>query len=294
MKQPTKAIICAAGLGTRFLPQTKSVPKEMLPIIDKPVIQLIVEKAVSAGVTDIIIVTREGKTVIEDHFDHNRTLENTLIKDGKIALADEIKAVADMANFIFIRQKGDLYGSAIPVLNAMNLLEKDEPFFVFFPDDYFRSDVAWPVQLKEAYNKTGKSVISLVKVDKKDADKYGMVEINSEVDGKVFKLDGLLEKPGEANAPSEYASVGSYLLMPEILPILEKKTPGKNGEIFLADAINVLAHTDTVYGCSIDGVWHDTGDKLKYLETLVDEALHDVRFSENFKKYLQKMLNNAE
>lgn len=290
MKQPTKAIICAAGYGTRFLPLTKSVPKEMLPIIDKPVIQIIIEKAISAGVTDFIIVTREGKTIIEDHFDHNRALENTLEKDGKTEMLEQIKSVADMANFIFIRQKGDLYGSAIPVLNAMNLLEKDEPFFVFFPDDYFRSDVAWPVQLKEAYNKTGKSVISLVKVDKKDADKYGMVEINNTIDDRTFRLGGLLEKPGEANAPSEYASVGSYLLMPEILPIIEKKTPGKNGEIFLADAINVLAHSDELYGCSIDGVWHDTGDKQKYLETLVDEALHDPRFSESFEKYLRKIL----
>lgn len=293
MKQPTKAIICAAGLGTRFLPQTKSIPKEMLPIIDKPVIQVIVEKAVAAGVTDIIIVTREGKTAIEDHFDNNRALENILAKDGKMALVEQVKAISEMANFIFIRQKGDLYGSAIPVLNAMSLLEKDEPFYVFFPDDYFRSDVAWPVQLKEAYNKTGKSVISLVKVDKKDADKYGMVEIKSEVDDKTFELGGLLEKPGEANAPSEYASVGSYLLMPEILPIIEMKTPGKNGEIFLADAINVLARTDMVYGCSIDGVWHDTGDTLKYLQALVDEALHDVRFADDFKKYLQKMIDQA-
>ncbi len=290
MKQPTKAIICAAGLGTRFLPQTKSIPKEMLPIIDKPVIQVIVEKAVAAGVTDIIIVTREGKTVIEDHFDHNHALESTLIKDGKDALADQIKAVADMANFIFIRQKGDLYGSAIPVLSAMNLLEKDEPFFVFFPDDYFRSDTAWPIQLKEAYNQTGKSVISLVKVDKKDADKYGMAVIENEVNEKTFRLGGLLEKPGEANAPSEYASVGSYLLMPEILPIIEQKNPGKNGEIFLADAINLLAKSGEVYGRLIDGVWHDTGDKLKYIEALVDEALHDSRFADNFETYLRNIL----
>lgn len=290
MKQPTKAIICAAGLGTRFLPQTKSIPKEMLPIIDKPVIQVIVEKAVAAGVTDVIIVTREGKTVIEDHFDHNHALENTLIKDGKDALANQIKAVADMANFIFIRQKGDLYGSAIPVLSAMNLLEKDEPFFVFFPDDYFRSDTAWPIQLKEAYNQTGKSVISLVKVDKKDADKYGMAVIENEVNEKTFKLGGLLEKPGEANAPSEYASVGSYLLTPEILPIIEQKNPGKNGEIFLADAINLLAKSGEVYGRLIDGVWHDTGDKLKYIEALVDEALHDSRFADNFETYLHNIL----
>lgn len=290
MKQPTKAIICAAGLGTRFLPQTKAMPKEMLPIIDRPVIQVIVEKAVAAGVTDIIIVTREGKSIIEDHFDHNRSLESTLLKDGKENLLSQIKAVADMANFIFIRQKSDLYGSAIPVLSAMHLLNKDEPFYVFFPDDYFRSEKAWPIQLKEAYNITGKSVISLVKIDKKDADKYGIAEIKKSINKTTFKLSGLIEKPGKENAPSDYASVGSYLLLPEILPIIEQKTPAKNGEIYLADAINLLAHNDEVYGCEVDGVWHDTGDKLKYLETLVDEALSDSKYKVDFEKYLRDRL----
>lgn len=287
MKQPTKAIICAAGLGTRFLPQTKAMPKEMLPIIDKPVIQLIVEQAVKAGVTDIIIVTGSTKRAIEDHFDRSVELEDKLRRSGKGNLADQIQAIAELANFIYIRQKGTAYGSACPVLEAQHLIDNDEPFFVFFPDDYFRSEIAWPIQLKNAYNQTGKSAISLVEVDKKDADKYGMVDIGDKLSDRVFKLKDFVEKPGEANAPSNFASVGSYLLTPDILPLVAQKKIGKNGEIMLADSIIELMHKDVVYGCSIDGVWHDTGNQLKYLQAVVDEALVSSKYGKVFEQYLR-------
>ena len=288
MKQPTKAIICAAGLGTRFLPQTKAMPKEMLPIIDKPVIQLIVEQAVKAGVTEIIIVTGSTKRAIEDHFDRSDELEAELRERGKNDKADEIKAIAEMANFIYIRQKGMPKGNARPILNAQHLIDDDEPFFVFFADDFFRSDVAWPLQLKDVYNKTGKSVISLIEVDKKEADKYGMAIIGQQLSDRVFKLDGLVEKPGEADTPSTFASVGSYLLTPDIIPLIAKEKIGKGGEITLADSINELAGQDTVYGCFIEGVWHDTGDQLKYLEAVVDLALENPKYSEPFGAYLKK------
>lgn len=290
MKQPTKAIICAAGLGTRFLPQTKAMPKEMLPIIDKPVIQLIVEQVVKAGVTEIIIVTGSTKRSIEDHFDRSDELEAELREKGKDDKADQIKAVAELANFIYIRQKGSPKGNARPILNAQHLIDSDEPFFVFFADDFFRSEVAWPVQLKEAYNQTGKSVISLVEVDKKDADKYGMAEIGEQVSNRVFKLKGLVEKPGEVDTPSSYASAGSYLLTPDIIKIIAQEKIGKNGEITLADSINELARNDTVYGCSIEGVWHDTGDQLKYLEAVVDVALESPKYGKAFAEYLRSRL----
>ena len=290
MRQPTKAIICAAGLGTRFLPQTKAMPKEMLPIIDKPVIQLIVEQAVKAGVTDIIMVTGSTKRAIEDHFDRSDELEADLRGKGKNDKADQIKAIAELANFIYIRQKGTPKGNARPILNAQHLIDADEPFFVFFADDFFRSDVAWPIQLKEAYNKTGKSVISLIEVDKKDADKYGMAAIGDQLSERVFKLNGLVEKPGEENTPSSFASVGSYLLTPDIMPIIAKEQIDAKGEITLADSINELAQKDTVYGCFIDGVWHDTGDQLKYLQAVVDVALESSRFGADFEKYLKKRL----
>lgn len=290
LKQPTKAIICAAGLGTRFLPQTKAMPKEMLPIIDKPVIQLIVEQAVAAGVTDIIIVTGSTKRAIEDHFDRSDTLEKELREKGKGEKADQLEAIANLANFVYVRQKGTPKGNARPILNAQHLINDDEPFFVFFADDFFRSKVAWPIQLKDAYNKTGKSVISLIEVDKKDADKYGMAAIGEQVSDRVFKLEGLVEKPGVANTPSNFASVGSYLLTPDILPIIAKEKVGVNGEITLADSINELAQQGTVYGCFIDGVWHDTGDQLKYLKAVVDVALESKKYGKDFSEYLKKRL----
>ncbi len=290
MRQPTKAIICAAGLGTRFLPQTKAMPKEMLPIIDKPVIQLIVEQAVAAGVTDIIIVTGSTKRAIEDHFDRSDELERELRERGKNDKADEIEAIANLANFVYIRQKGSPKGTARPILNAQHLINDDEPFFVFFADDFFRSDVAWPLQLKEAYNQTGKSVISLINVDKKDADKYGMAIIGDQVSERLFKLDGLIEKPGAVNAPSNFASVGSFLLTPAIIPILAEEKVGVGGEITLADSINELANQDLVYGCFIDGVWHDTGDHLKYLQAVVDLGLESEEYGADFKDYLIKRL----
>lgn len=290
MKQPTKAIICAAGLGTRFLPQTKAMPKEMLPIIDRPVIQLIVEEAVAAGVTDIIIVTGPTKRAIEDHFDRSDELEKELREKGKDDKADEIEAIAHLANFVYVRQKGSPKGNARPVLNAAHLIDDDEPFFVFFADDFFRSEVPRAVQLKEAYEKTGKSVISLIEVDKSDADKYGMAAISDEAGEYTFKLAELVEKPGEANTPSNFASVGGYLLTPDILPIIAKEIPGKGGEITLADSINELAHIDEVYGQFIQGVWHDTGDQLKYLKAVVDIALESDEYGADFAQYLRNRL----
>jgi UTP--glucose-1-phosphate uridylyltransferase len=290
MKQPTKAIICAAGLGTRFLPQTKAMPKEMLPIIDRPVIQLIVEEAVAAGVTDIIIVTGSTKRAIEDHFDRSEELELELREKGKDDKADEIKAISELANFIYIRQKGIPKGNARPILNAQHLIDDDEPFFVFFADDFFRSSVPRAVQLKSAYEKTGKSVISLIEVDKSDADKYGMAAIGEDLGGRTFKIDELVEKPGPDNTPSVFASVGGYLLTSDILPIIAQEKVGKGGEITLADSINELAQTDAVYGQFIEGIWHDTGDQLKYVMAVVDMALENEAYAADFATYLRKRL----
>lgn len=291
MKRPTKAIICAAGLGTRFLPQTKAMPKEMLPIIDRPVIQLIVEEAVAAGVTEIIIVTGSTKRSIEDHFDRSDELEAELREKGKHDKADQIKAIAEMANFVYLRQKGSPKGNARPVLNAQHLIDDDEPFFVFFADDFFRSEVPRAKQLLETYEQTGKSVISLIEVERKDASKYGMAAIDQKLDDRTFQLTQLIEKPGEENTPSNLASVGGYLLTPDILPIIAQEKVDKNGEITLADSINELAQNDKVYGKFIEGIWHDTGDQLKYLKAVVDVALESDEYGEAFAEYLQKRLN---
>ena len=290
MKQPTKAIICAAGLGTRFLPQTKAMPKEMLPLIDRPVIQVIVEQAVAAGVTEVIIVTGSTKRAIEDHFDRSIQLEDELRENGKDDKADEIKRVAELANFVYVRQKGLPKGNARPILNARHLINDDEPFFVFFADDFFRSDTPWPLQLKQSYNETGKSVISLIEVERKDADKYGMAILEGEKSDKLFKLGGLIEKPGEANTPSVFASVGSYLFTADIWQYLEQEKVGASGEIGLADSINELAKEGEIYGRFINGVWHDTGDQLKYIKAVVDLALESDEYGSELTDYLKKRL----
>lgn len=290
MKKPTKAIICAAGLGTRFLPQTKAMPKEMLPIIDRPVIQLIVEEAVAAGVTDIIMVTGSTKRAIEDHFDRTDELENDLIQRGKHELAEEIKRIGQLANFVYVRQKGLPKGNARPVLNAAHLIDDDEPFFVFFADDFFRSEVPRATQLLNAHEKTGKSVISLIEVERKDASKYGMAAISEKLDERTFLVEQLVEKPGEENTPSSFASVGGYLLTPDILPIIAEEKVDKAGEITLSDSINELAQQGKVVGQFIEGVWHDTGDQLKYLKAVVDTALENEKLGSDFKKYLVERL----
>jgi UTP--glucose-1-phosphate uridylyltransferase len=291
MKQPTKAIICAAGLGTRFLPQTKAMPKEMLPLIDRPVIQYIVEAAVAAGVTEIIIVTGSTKRAIEDHFDRSDALEAELIENGKQDKADEIKRVAELANFVYVRQKGLPKGNARPILNARHLISDDEPFFVFFADDFFRSDVAWPIQLKDKYNETGKSVVSMVEVDDEGTKQYGIVALGEQKSDRLFPINDLVEKPGPENAPSRFAVVGSYLLTPEIWPILEKEKVGHGGEIGIADSLDELAHTGELYGCFIDGVWHDTGDQIKYIKAVIDLALESDEYGVELSDYLRNRLS---
>ncbi len=286
MKKPTKAVIAAAGLGTRFLPQTKAMPKEMLPIIDKPVIQIIVEQLVASGVSDIIVVTGSTKRAIEDHFDRSDELENELISRGKNELAKQIKAIAEMANFIYVRQKGSPKGNARPLLNAEHLLSEDEPFYMFFADDFFRCEVPHAQQLCQVYEQTGCSVLSLVKVADDGTKRYGIADIGEKLNDKVFKIKQLVEKPGPKKAPSHFATVGGYLLTPDILPYVEKLKPGIGGEIVLLDAINMLAHHGSVYGKFIDGVYHDAGDKERYLQAVVDHALADPSLGPKFRKYV--------
>jgi UTP--glucose-1-phosphate uridylyltransferase len=292
LKQPTKAIIAAAGLGTRFLPQTKAMPKEMLPIIDKPVIQIIVEQLVASGVTDIIIVTGSTKRAIEDHFDRSDELENELRAKGKDDLAEEIKKVAELANFVYLRQKGFPKGNARPLINASHLLGDDEAFFMFFADDFFRSEVPHAKQLLDVYNQTGNSVISLIEVQPKDTSKYGIADISEKLSDRSFKVAQLVEKPGPEKAPSLFAAVGGYLLTPDILPIVAREIPGHGGELVLADSINVLAQQGKVDGRFIDGVYHDAGDKARYLRAIVDHALADPKLGPAFKEYLETRLNS--
>lgn len=291
MKQPTKAIICAAGLGTRFLPQTKAMPKEMLPIVDKPAIQLIVEEAIAAGVTDIIIVTGITKRAIEDHFDRSDALEAELRENGKHDKADQIKAIGEMANFVYVRQKGFPKGNARPILNAQHLINDDEPFFVFFPDDFYRSEVPRAVQMLDVYNQTGKSVVAFVEVPQDQAHKYGMAEVGERLNDTAFRMTGLVEKPKNEETPSLYANTGCYLMTPDILPIIAKEIPGAGGELVLADSLSELAQIDEVYGCNIEGVRHDTGDPFSYVKAITDFALANEEFGTEYAEFLHQRLS---
>lgn len=289
MKLPRKAIIAAAGMGTRFLPQTKAMPKEMLPIIDKPVIQWVVEEAVAAGVTDIIIVTGATKRAIEDHFDRALELEDELREKNKIAKANQLKSIAEMANFIYLRQKGLPKGNARPIINAAHLIG-DEPFFVFFADDFFTGKTPRAVQLLESFKQTGKSVVSLREVPIEDSDKYGMARSQSISDG-LHKIEELVEKPGPENSPSSLASIGGYLLTPDILPFIESLEPADDGEIRIPDAINKLAKEGEVYGRIIEGDFHDTGSPEVYIKTIIDVSLKHPDLGPIIEDYLRHKTN---
>ena len=295
-KKVTKAVIAAAGLGTRFLPMTKAMPKEMLPIIDKPIIQYVVEEAVAAGITDIIIVGSATKRAIEDHFDHQYELEAKLERDGKGEMSEQLRQIAEMANFVYLRQKPMYSGNATPVLNAAHLLN-DEPFLYLYADDFFRSDVPRSVSLVETYEKTGKTVIALTPMDRTRSAKYGTADIKEEVSPGTFRLGGLVEKPEPKDAPHKdgkiFVSTSGMVLAPEILPVLQTQKPDpRNGELWVAWAVHALAKQDEVYGQVINGTWHDAGNKEKYLEAIVDVALADDSIAPAFKNYLQDKLGS--
>ncbi len=286
----TKAVIAAAGMGTRFLPQTKAMPKEMLPIIDKPVIQLVVESVVEAGVEDIIIVTGPSKRAIEDHFDRSVEFETELRSKGKDSSADQIKSIAELANFIYIRQKGEIKGNAVPVINSEHLLG-NEPFMYFFADDFYTGKVPYAKQLMEVYEKTGNSVLCLREIEPKDTNRYGVVGIEQDLGDGLFKINGYYEKPGPEKAPSKYAVVCGYILTPDIHQYLSFDNISPRGEIEMPDAIDKLAKEKDVYGLLIEGEYHDTGSPELYLETVVDIALNDEKIGPEFKQYLKNKLD---
>lgn len=288
MTKITKAIIPAAGLGTRFLPQTKAMPKEMLPVIDKPIIQYVVEEAVAAGITDIIIVTGAHKRSIEDHFDHQYELENKLDHDGKDSIANQLRDIAELANFVYVRQKPLFSGNGTPILNAAHLLN-GEPFLVLWADEIFVGPRPRAVQLVEAYEQLQAPVISLIPIEPERAKSYGVPAISEEREGGIVKVDHIVEKP-KSDAPSSYASIGGYILTPEIVQLLEAEQPDETGEVYLSAAIDKLARQGRVYGKVLDGNWHDTGNKQKYLECIVDMALANDELGPQFRDYLERKL----
>jgi UTP--glucose-1-phosphate uridylyltransferase len=295
MPKVTKAVIAAAGFGTRFLPQTKAMPKEMLPLIDKPIIQYIVEELVEAGIQDIIVVTGYNKRSIEDHFDSpSQDLVNNLKAGGeaKEPLLKEISDIAEMANFVYIRQKGP-YGLATPILSAAHLIG-DEPFIFTLADDFFVANVGRTKQLIETYNEFGGSVFACKTViDDSEYNRYGIVA-GEAIDDKTFLMSRVVEKPGPENAPSDLASVSGYLFLPSIIPYIEKAAEEhKDGELMLQPIVQAMIDAgDKVYARKItDAKYYDTGNKLEYMKTVVDFALRHDDISEDFRAYLHSVLD---
>lgn len=289
-KKVRKAVIAAAGFGTRFLPQTKAMPKEMLPLVDKPIIQHIVEELVEAGIEDIIIVTGYHKRSIEDHFDNmSAELRANLRNAGKLELLEKTKRISGLANFVYIRQKG-LLGNATPLLNAEHLIG-DEPFIYAFADDFFDAQPCRFTQMINLYNQTGSSVHSCIELKNDDEyDRYGIVG-GQVLSDTVIKMNDIVEKPGKSNAPSSLASVSSYLLVPDIFSYLRHHQPNvPEGQEFMIQPA-MKAMIDSGYEMLalkiIGGKYYDTGNKLDYLKTVVDFGLKDETIAKGLLDHLR-------
>lgn len=287
MKKVTKVIIPAAGFGTRFLPVTKAQPKEMLPIVDKPIIQYVVEEAVASGITDIIIVTSWQKRSLEDHFDYSPELEKQLKDAGKLDKLEEVRSIAKMANFIYVRQKGP-YGNATPVLSAQHVIGEDEPFAVLWGDEFIASKPPRLRQLIDAFEEYGNTVISACRVAPEHTNRYGIADIEP-VAKNIFNIKSIIEKPDAANAPSDLGLLGGYVFTPRIIHHLNTLKPGKDNELWLIDAINALKHEEKVFACEIlNGTYYDTGSKLEYLKANIDYALQRPDLADDLRAYLKK------
>ena len=281
-----KAVIPAAGFGTRFLPATKAMPKEMLPIVDKPIIQYVVEEAVQSGIEDIIIVTGWHKRSIEDHFDYPYELEKRLLDAGKDKQAEEVRRIANMANFIYIRQKGP-YGNGTPVLNARDVIG-DEPFAILWGDEFIYSKPPRLKQMLDVWEKYHAPNISAVRVPKESVNKYGIADVSDVAPG-VFKINKIVEKPTPENAPSNLATHGAYIMPPRLFDILAKTPLGKGGELWLADAISTLAKEQDVHAVEIqNGTYYDTGNKLEYLKTVVEFGLMHEELGPPLRDFLRE------
>ncbi len=293
-KTVRKAVIAAAGFGTRFLPQTKAMPKEMLPLIDKPIIQYIVEELVDAGIEDIIIVTGYHKRSIEDHFDHlSADLRANLKQGNKLELLEETKKISNLANFAYVRQKGP-YGSATPIMNVAHLIG-DEPFIYTYADDLVPSNPNRFKQMIDLYNEFNGSIFPCIKVTDDDSYKrYGIVHGETVRDG-VIKMDGIVEKPGKEEAKSDMASIGGYLLTPEVFDYVNKaiKELPADAEFYLTTygIEPMLRDGRNIYACALkESKYYDTGNKLEYLKTLVDFGLEHQELGKDFREYLSTKL----
>ena len=288
MKKVRKVVIPAAGYGTRFLPATKAQPKEMLPIVDKPIIQYLVEEAVASGITEVIFVTGRGKRAIEDYFDYAYELEQVLVKRGKKELIKTIREISNLASFTYVRQK-EPRGNGDALLYAAHLID-NEPCAVSFGDMIADSEKPVIKQLVDIYEKYNAPVVALKKVPKREVHKYGVIR-GKEIEKRLYKIDGMAEKPEPEKAPSNLALAGRYIITPEIFQILEKlkKLPKylKKQELYLTDAFKKLLKTKPIYGLEYEGTMYDCGSKIGFLKTIVDYGLKHKEVKGEFKRYLK-------
>ncbi|MDW4192155.1 UTP--glucose-1-phosphate uridylyltransferase GalU [Staphylococcus saprophyticus] len=281
-----KAIIPAAGLGTRFLPATKAMPKEMLPILDKPTIQYIVEEAVNAGIEDIIVITGKHKRAIEDHFDNQKELEMILEKKEKTDLLKKVQYSSELANMFYVRQK-EQKGLGHAIWSAKQFIG-NEPFAVLLGDDIVQSETPAIKQLMEQYDRTKKSIIGVQTVNEDETHRYGIVDpINS--NHRLFSVRKFVEKPNIGTAPSNLAIMGRYILTPNIFDYLEKQEIGAGGEIQLTDAIENLNSDDCVYAYDFEGDRYDVGEKLGFVKTTIKFALNDKEMSKDITEFIQSI-----
>lgn len=287
LKKIRKAVIPAAGLGVRFLPATKAQPKEMLPIVDKPTIQYIVEEVIASGIEDILIITGRNKGSIEDHFDRSPEMEARLKETGKTALLELAQGISSLADISFVRQKEPL-GLGHAVYCARRFVG-DEPFAVLLGDDLVVSETPCLKQLIDVYNDVHSSVIAVREVPEKDVFKYGILDSVSERSG-LYRIRDLVEKPVPEKAPSRLAIMGRYIIEPRIFSILAEAGPGAGGEIQLTDALKVLCKEQAVYGLAFQGRRYDVGDKLGYLQATVEFALARPDLAHGFREYLKSII----
>ncbi len=286
-----KAVFPAAGLGTRFLPATKAMPKEMLPLVDKPLIQYGIEEAIASGLRNIVIVTGRGKTAIEDHFDVSFELEHLLELRGRTETLEAVRAISDMIDVAYVRQKEAL-GLGHAVLRAKELVGV-ESFAVVLSDDVIDADVPCLRQLLGVYEFYGASVLALMEVPREQISAYGVVAAeprpHEDMDGRVFRIHDLVEKPPPDDAPSNLAIIGRYILTPEIFTAIESTPPGRNNEIQLTDALRILLKNRPIYGVKFDGKRFDAGDKLGFLQATVEFALKRSDLGQAFRSYLASL-----
>jgi UTP--glucose-1-phosphate uridylyltransferase len=281
-----KAVLPAAGLGTRFLPATKASPKEMLPLVDKPLIQYAVEEAVASGIEDIIIVTGRGKRAIEDHFDRSFELEENLKGNKKDGMLKEVRRISELANFCYVRQP-EARGLGHAVLCAQHLVG-DEPFAVMLGDEVIDAPIPGLAQLIKIFQEREGPVLGVKQVPRQEVSRYGIVA-NRRIAPGLHRVEDLIEKPDPKDAPSRYAVIGRYILSPDIFPILRRIPPGKNGEIQLTDALRILAKSNPMYAHEMQGQRHDAGEKLGFLKATVEFALKNPTLGPPFRHYLRSL-----